>query len=78
MSDNDTVSKFEAFADSMRRAGGTATCFYADATDPKQIGELIQSIEADHGPIAVVIYNIGAQVTYASFMRSLCVVSGGA
>lgn len=62
MSDDSTVSKFEAFAQSIRHRGGMATCFYADATDPAQVGELVAQIEREHGPIEVAIYNIGAQV----------------
>ncbi len=43
-------------------AGGSATGFLLNAAKPELIEECVAEIEADIGPIEVVIFNLGAQV----------------
>lgn len=42
--------------------GGSATGYLLDAVAPASIEERVVAIEADVGPIEVVIYNLGAQI----------------
>jgi NAD(P)-dependent dehydrogenase (short-subunit alcohol dehydrogenase family) len=42
--------------------GGSATGFLLDASKPDSIEERISAVEADIGPIEVVVYNLGAQI----------------
>jgi NAD(P)-dependent dehydrogenase (short-subunit alcohol dehydrogenase family) len=42
--------------------GGSATGYLLDATAPGSIEERVAAIEADVGPIEVVVYNLGAQI----------------
>ena len=42
--------------------GGSATGFMLDATQPNTIEDRVSAIEADIGPIDVVLYNLGAQI----------------
>jgi len=42
--------------------GGSATGFMLDATQPNAIEDRVSAIEADIGPIDVVLYNLGAQI----------------
>jgi len=41
--------------------GGTASGYLMNAIDENAIEDLIVSIEKDHGPIEVLVYNLGAQ-----------------
>lgn len=43
-------------------AGGSASGFLLDAAKDNTIEERIQAVEADIGPIEVVVYNLGAQI----------------
>jgi NAD(P)-dependent dehydrogenase (short-subunit alcohol dehydrogenase family) len=43
-------------------AGGSATGFLLNAVEEHSIERLVETIEADIGPIEVVIYNLGAQI----------------
>lgn len=42
--------------------GGSATGFLLDATAPDSIEDQVAAIEADIGPIEVVLFNLGAQI----------------
>ena len=42
--------------------GGSATGFLLDATEPDSIEDRIAAVEADIGPIEVVVFNLGAQI----------------
>jgi NAD(P)-dependent dehydrogenase (short-subunit alcohol dehydrogenase family) len=42
--------------------GGTASGFLLDASEPDSIEQRIASVEADIGPIEVVVFNLGAQI----------------
>ena len=49
-------------------AGGSATGFLLNAAKPEVIEECVAEIEADIGPIEVVIFNLGAQIGHRSLM----------
>eukprot|EP01045_Picozoa_sp_COSAG04_P017058 COSAG04_NODE_1482_length_6564_cov_3.075019_1_plen_295_part_00 len=70
LSDDSTPGKFEEFVQELRDAGGEATAFFANGTEPEEVGELIETIERDVGPIEVAIYNIGAQVGSRSLEKT--------
>ncbi len=44
-------------------AGGRATAFGVDARDEDQVGDLVERIESQIGPIEVAVHNIGANVS---------------
>lgn len=46
----------------IKREGGTATGFLLDATEADAIESRVAAIEAEIGPIEVVVYNLGAQI----------------
>ena len=46
----------------IRSAGGEASGYLMNAIDPDVIEDRIAAVEADIGPIEVVIYNLGAQI----------------
>ena len=48
--------------DAIKEDGGSATGFLLNAVEPDTIEERVAAIEADIGPIEVVVYNLGAQI----------------
>ena len=58
------LDQLEALADSIRSAGGEAHAFGIDARSEQETVELFATIERDIGPIAVVVFNIGANVQF--------------
>lgn len=46
----------------IRNDGGSATGFLLDAVAPNSIEERVAAVEADIGPIEIVVYNLGAQI----------------
>lgn len=48
--------------DAIRSDGGSASGFLLNAIDPDSIEQRVAAVEADIGPIEVVIYNLGAQI----------------
>ena len=48
--------------DAIEREGGSASGFLLNAVAPESIEERVAAVEADVGPIGVVVYNLGAQV----------------
>jgi NAD(P)-dependent dehydrogenase (short-subunit alcohol dehydrogenase family) len=46
----------------IEEAGGSASGFLLDATEDRAIEERVAAVEADIGPIEVVVYNLGAQI----------------
>jgi NAD(P)-dependent dehydrogenase (short-subunit alcohol dehydrogenase family) len=48
--------------DAINRDGGSATGYLLNAIEPHSIEERVAGIEADLGPIEVVLYNLGAQI----------------
>jgi NAD(P)-dependent dehydrogenase (short-subunit alcohol dehydrogenase family) len=58
-SNKDGLNKFVA---DIRADGGEASGYLLNAVDPDAIEERVAAIEADIGPIEVVLYNLGAQI----------------
>jgi hypothetical protein len=46
----------------IKNDGGAATGFLLNAIEPNSIEERVAAIEADIGPVEVVVYNLGAQI----------------
>ncbi|MBV1701152.1 MAG: SDR family oxidoreductase [Hyphomicrobiales bacterium] len=55
----------EALAQSLRDEGLSAHALPADARDEAQMQQLVETIEADIGPIEVAVFNIGANVRFS-------------
>ena len=47
---------------SIEEAGGSASGYLLDASHPDTIEERIAAVEADIGPIEVIVFNLGAQI----------------
>src|SRR3546814_10955537 len=54
----------EALAQSIRDAGDAARAFPADARNEEAMIALFDAVEAEVGPTAVAVFNIGANVTF--------------
>ncbi|MEX2208661.1 MAG: SDR family NAD(P)-dependent oxidoreductase [Myxococcota bacterium] len=52
----------ERLVDAIKGDGGSATGFLLNAVEPNAIEERVAAIEAEIGPIEVVVYNLGAQI----------------
>jgi NAD(P)-dependent dehydrogenase (short-subunit alcohol dehydrogenase family) len=52
----------DKLVDAIQSEGGSATGFLLNAVEPNTIEERVAAIEADIGPIEVVVYNLGAQI----------------
>src|SRR5262245_32083886 len=48
--------------DAIKSDGGSATGFLLNAAEPNSIEERVAAIEAEIGPIELVVYNLGAQI----------------
>lgn len=48
--------------ESIEAEGGSASGFLLSATEPDSIEERVAAVEADIGPIEVVVFNLGAQI----------------
>lgn len=59
------AEKLEALAQSIRDAGHGAIAMPADARDEDAMTALVDRIEADHGPLEVAVFNIGANVRFS-------------
>ncbi len=58
------ADKLQPLVDQIQAAGGRAHGFGSDARQEDQVIELVQRIERDIGPLAVVVFNIGANVRF--------------
>ena len=47
---------------SIKEAGGLATGFLLNAVEPDSIESLVAEVDADIGPVEVLVYNLGSQV----------------
>jgi len=56
--------KLAPLADEIRSAGGEAHPFTLDAREEEQIVELFARIEREVGPLEVVVFNVGANVSF--------------
>lgn len=52
----------DRLVDTIKSDGGSATGFLLDATQANAIEERVAAVEADIGPIELVLYNLGAQI----------------
>ena len=58
------LDKLEALAASIRADGGQAVAYGVDARDEAEMIALVDRIEAEVGPLRVVVFNIGANVRF--------------
>lgn len=58
------LDRLEALADEIRAAGGEAHAFGCDAREETEVVALFDRIEAEIGPLEVVVFNIGANVRF--------------
>lgn len=57
-----SADKLQPAIDAIREAGGQAYGFGSDARKEEEVVALIDRIEKEHGPIEVLVFNIGANV----------------
>jgi len=57
-----SVDKLQPLLEQIRAAGGVAHGFGTDARKEEEVQALVSGIEADIGPIEVMVFNIGANV----------------
>ncbi len=57
-----SADKLETAVDAIRAAGGKAHGFGSDARKEEEVVALVDQIEKEHGPIEVLVFNIGANV----------------
>lgn len=57
--------QLETLAAAIRAEGNAAQAFPADARDETAMVELVETVERDVGPIAVAVFNVGANVRFA-------------
>jgi NAD(P)-dependent dehydrogenase (short-subunit alcohol dehydrogenase family) len=55
-----SLDKLQPLLDDIRRTGGTVHGFASDARQEDAVVSLVSKIESDIGPIAVLVFNIGA------------------
>jgi len=58
------LDQLEALAEDIRKTGGKAHAFGVDARDEAEMVALVDRIEAEVGPLEVVVFNIGANVRF--------------
>lgn len=57
-----SADKLQPLVDSIRAEGGQAFGYASDARKEEEVAALFEQIEAEHGPIEVMVFNIGANV----------------
>jgi NAD(P)-dependent dehydrogenase (short-subunit alcohol dehydrogenase family) len=57
-----SADKLQPLVDSIRAEGGQAFGYASDARKEEDVAALFEQIEAEHGPIEVLVFNIGANV----------------
>ena len=57
-----SADKLQPLVDSIRAGGGQAFGFASDARKEEDVAALFEQIEAEHGPVEVLVFNIGANV----------------
>ena len=58
------LDRLEALAEEIRATGGSAHAFGCDAREETEVIALFDRIEADIGPLEVVVFNVGANVRF--------------
>ena len=59
------LDKLEALAADIRAGGGQARAYGVDARDEAEMAALFDRVEADLGPLEIVVFNIGANVRFS-------------
>jgi NAD(P)-dependent dehydrogenase (short-subunit alcohol dehydrogenase family) len=59
------LDQLEELAQSIREAGGKARAYGVDAREEREMVALFDRIEAEVGPLEVVVFNIGANVRFS-------------
>lgn len=57
-----SADKLQPAVDAIRQAGGQAHGYSSDARKEEDVIDLVDRIEKEHGPIEVLVFNIGANV----------------
>ncbi|CAG2132066.1 3-oxoacyl-[acyl-carrier-protein] reductase FabG1 [Cupriavidus yeoncheonensis] len=57
-----TADKLQPLVDDIRAEGGQAFGYSSDARKEESVAALFEQIEAEHGPVEVLVFNIGANV----------------
>lgn len=57
-----SADKLQPLIDSIRAEGGQAYGYGSDARKEEDVAALFEQIEAEHGPVEVMVFNIGANV----------------
>ncbi len=57
-----SADKLQPLVDSIRAEGGQAFGYASDARKEEDVAALFEKIEAEHGPVEVLVFNIGANV----------------
>ncbi|WP_198085088.1 SDR family oxidoreductase [Variovorax sp. E3] len=57
-----SADKIQPLIDSIKAAGGAAFGYASDARKEEEVIALIERVESEHGPIEVLVFNIGANV----------------
>jgi len=57
-----TADKLQPLVDGIRADGGQAFGYSSDARKEDDVAQLFEQIESEHGPIEVLVFNIGANV----------------
>ena len=57
-----SADKLQPLIDSIRAEGGQAYGYGSDARKEEEVAALFEQIEAEHGPVEVMVFNIGANV----------------
>lgn len=57
-----SADKLEPLVAAIRAQGGKAYGYASDARKEEEVADLVERIEAEHGPIEVLVFNIGANV----------------
>ena len=57
-----SADKLQPLIDSIRAEGGQAYVYGSDARKEEDVAALFAQIEAEHGPVEVMVFNIGANV----------------
>src|SRR4051812_44419501 len=58
------IDQLEALAQEIRGAGGEAHAYGVDAREEAEVVALFDRIEAEVGPLEIVVFNIGANVRF--------------
>jgi short-subunit dehydrogenase len=57
-----SADKLQGAVDAIRAAGGQAHGYASDARREDEVAQLVERIEQQHGPIEVMVFNVGANV----------------